>query len=206
MNVVVIGAGGHARSTCDVLLAAGEHRIVGLLDPYATEGFFSIPLLGGDDMMSSVIREGRAKGIFVALGDNGVRRRLTEQARTLGYEVVRAISPRAVVSPFASVGQGTAIMPGAIINACARVGEGCIINTNASVDHDDVIGDYCHIAPGVTLCGYVTVGGRSFIGAGARVIDRITIGEDVILGAGAVAVRDIPSCVTAIGVPARVKL
>ena len=204
MRILVIGAGGHARSACDVLLSQGEHEIIGLLDPFATEGFFGIPLLGDDMMLEKLFQSKAATGVHVALGANDVRSKLMRKAEGLGYELVSAISPHATVSRFATLGKGCIVMPGATINANTFVGNGCILNTNCSVDHDNRIGDYCHIAPGSTLCGTVTIGEGTFIGAGAKVIDKIQIGSHVMLGAGAVAVKDIPSYCTAVGVPAKV--
>lgn len=204
MNIVVLGAGGHARSVCDVLLAGGEHRIIGLVDGQATQGFFSLPLLGGDEILALLRQEERAQGAFVAIGSNAVRKKLYSRLRELGFYMVSAISPNAHVSPYATVGPGTAVMNGVVIGPCARVGEGCIINTNASIDHDDEIGDYSHIAPGAALSGGVIVGAGAFLGTGCRVIDGIHIGKDVILGAGATAIRDLPDGVTAVGVPARI--
>jgi len=204
MKIVVIGAGGHARSVCDILLQQGMHEIIGLVDPIAQEGFFDIPLLGDDCLLVPIIGEQKAQGAFVALGSNKIRKKLMLQVEELGYEIISAISPYSVISRFATIGKGTVVMPGAIVNANAVIGQGCILNTNCSIDHDDVIGDYCHIAPGATICGTVVVGESSFIGAGARIIDKIAIGDKVMLGAGAVAIRNIPSDCTAVGVPAKV--
>lgn len=204
MKIIVVGAGGHARSVCAVLLDAGEHEIVGLLDPDATEGFFGIPLLGGDELMPSLLSAGEAQGAFIAVGSNRIRRKLFERAAGLGYQMVSAISPHAHISRLAIIGSGVACMPGAVVHANASLGDGCILNTNASLDHDVRIAPFCHIAPGVAISGSVSVGEGSFIGVGARIIDKITLGAGVMLGAGAVAIRDLPARCTAVGVPAKI--
>lgn len=72
------------------------------------------------------------------------------------------------------------------------------------------------IGANVTLVSSVTIGMRSkplfpvigdgvFIGAGARVLGNITIGDNVSIGANAVVLTDVPSNMTAVGVPARIK-
>lgn len=204
MNIVVIGAGGHSRSVCDVLQQAGEHTIVGLLDAHAQEGFLGIPLLGGDGLLPELLASGRAQGVMVAIGANAVRARITHSVAAMGYVPVNAVHPRAVVSPHARLGAGICVMAGAVLNVNVTVGDGCIINTNASVDHDTAIGDFCHIAPGVAISGGVVIGEGSFLGTGSRVIDGIRIGPHTMLGAGGAAVRDIEGYCTAVGVPARV--
>ena len=50
----------------------------------------------------------------------------------------------------------------------------------------------------------VHIGRRCWIGFGAAVMKGVSLGEDAIVAAGAVVTRDIPSGVTAAGVPARV--
>lgn len=204
MRIVVVGAGGHARSVCDILLASGAFELVGLLDPGAGEGFFGIPVLGADALLPELIRSDRELGAFVALGDNRLREEKTRELEQLGYGIVNAVSPHAVISPFATLGRGIAIMPGAIVNACAVIGDGCILNTNCSVDHDTLVGAFSHVAPGATLCGRVTVGRRCFVGAGATVIDTLRLGDDLVLGAGSTAIRSLPGGHTAVGVPARI--
>lgn len=96
-------------------------------------------------------------------------------------------------------------MAGVVINAGTAIGDGAVINTGATVDHDCKIGAYCHVAPGVNLAGCVTLEEGVFLGIGSRVIPGIQIGEWTTVAAGAVVVRDLPSRVVAMGIPARVK-
>lgn len=203
-RIVVIGAGGHARSVCDILMRDSENEIVGLIDKPGAKGFWGLEVLGDDECLPELLKEGLATHAFVALGDNRHRRKLAERLCSLGYLMVNAISPHAVISAHACLGRGIALMPGAIIGPNAVIGDGSVVNTNASVDHDAKIGPFCHIAPGSTLCGTVCVADEVFVGAGARVIDSVSIGEGSIIGSGAAVVRDIPAHCTAVGVPARV--
>jgi len=66
-----------------------------------------------------------------------------------------------------------------------------------------VVGDYVHVGPGARLTGGVQLGEGVFIGAGAVVVPGRRIEAWTIVGAGAVVVLDLPSGVTARGVPAR---
>ena len=94
-------------------------------------------------------------------------------------------------------------MAGAIVNPEARLGRQCIINTKASVDHECVLDDGVELAPGATLCGIVHLGINAWVCTGATVLPRINIGADAIVGAGAVVIRDVPTGVTVVGVPAK---
>ena len=202
--VVVIGSGGHAKVVIELVRAEGKYQIKGCTG-LGGGGFVlgDVPILGTDSVLPAIWADGTRRA-FVAIGDNHLRLRLFAQVSEMGFELINAVSPNAVVSPSATLGRGIAIMAGAIINASAEIGDGAIINTNAGVDHDCRIGRGAHIGPGSTLAGNVEIGCESFLGARTCVIPGIRIGSRAIVGAGSVVVRDIPDDVTAMGVPARI--
>jgi len=202
--VVIVGSGGHAKVVIELIRAEGRYQVKGCTG-LGESGFVlgDVPILGTDSVLPAMLANG-AKKAFVAIGDNHLRLRLLAQVLEMGFELINAVSPNAVVSPSATLGRGIAIMAGAIINASAEIGDGAIINTNAGVDHDCRIGRGAHIGPGSTLAGNVEIGCESFLGARTCVIPGIRIGSRAIVGAGSVVVRDIPDDVTAMGVPARI--
>jgi len=162
-----------------------------------------VSVLKGDDNLEHLYDKGYTR-LFVAIGSNALREHLANSATQIGYKLVNAISPKAIVSPSASLGVGVAIMAGVVINADTRVEDLAIINTGATVDHDCYIGKAAHIAPQCGLAGHVMVGDQSFLGIGCKVIPHVKIGKQAILGAGSVVISDIHPGVTAVGVPARV--
>lgn len=203
-KIIVIGAGGHSRSVCDILLQDSENEIVGLIDDANVKPFWNLKVLGSDKDIPALMKNGIATHAFVAIGNNKLRKELYKYAISVGYSMINAISPNAIISPHAYIGQGVALMPGSVIGPNSYIGDGTIVNTNASVDHDDKIGSFCHIAPGTAVCGSVIIGDETFIGAGARIIDTISVGPEVVVGAGAVVTKDIHSKCLAVGVPARI--
>jgi UDP-perosamine 4-acetyltransferase len=202
--VVIIGTGGHAKVVIELIRAEAKYQIKGCTG-LGESGFVlgDVPILGTDSVLPALLVNG-AKKAFVAIGDNYLRLRLLGQLSELGFELINAVSPHAVVSPSATLGRGIAIMAGAIINASTQIGDGAIINTNAGVDHDCRIGSGAHIGPGSALAGNVEIGCESFLGAGTCVIPGVRVGSRAIVGAGSVVVRDLPDNVTALGVPARI--
>ncbi len=202
-GIIIVGAGGHSKVCIELLRAMGESiaYCVGATD--SPDNCLGVPILQGDANLSFLRSEGYSR-VFVAVGSNRLRERLSALYIGLGYQFISAISPRAVISPSARLGRGVAVMPGAVINAESVIGDLSIINTGATVDHDCRIGQAVHIAPQCALAGNVTVGNQSFLGVGCKVIPEIRIGERVRVGAGAVVICDIESDATAVGVPARV--
>jgi UDP-perosamine 4-acetyltransferase len=201
-GIVMLGAGGHAKVCIELLQAMGETVAYCIAGADAPSHCLDVPVLAGDEQLARLRDEGYARA-FVAIGANKLRGRLGANALQLGYELVNAISPRAVVSPSARLGKGIAIMAGAVVNADAVIGDLTIINTGATVDHDCDIGAAAHIAPQCALAGNVNVGTGSFLGVGSKVIPGIRIGKGSTIGAGGVVIRDIADGTTAVGVPAK---
>jgi UDP-perosamine 4-acetyltransferase len=202
-EIVVVGAGGHAKVCVELLRAMGEHVAYCIGGRNGAAACVGVPVLEGDEHLARLARDGYSK-VFIAIGSNQLRERLATSAIAHGWRLVNAISPQAIISPSARLGHGIAIMAGAVVNAEASIADLAIINTGATIDHDCQIGEAVHIAPQCGLAGNVSIGRLSFLGVGCKVIPGVTVGEAVIVGAGSVLTRDIASNVTAVGVPARV--
>jgi UDP-perosamine 4-acetyltransferase len=202
VDVVIIGGSGHAKVVLEIFLCLDSYRVVGLVDPNIRGEVLGVPILGGDDLLLPMYERG-LRHVFVAVGDNRLRQRITTRVRSQGFLVPAAISPRANVSGTARIGEGAAVMGGVTINADARVGPGAIVNTNASIDHDCVIGAFAHCAPGTHLAGGVYVDEGAFLGVGVSAIPNVRIGAWSLVGAGAAVTADLPAGIVAVGVPAR---
>lgn len=202
-GIIVVGAGGHAKVCIELLEANNEHVAYCVGGQDSPNQCVGIPVLKGDENLER-LRDAGYSRIFVAIGSNALRQQLAATAIELGFRLVNAISPQAVISPTARLGTGIAVMAGATINAEATIADLAIINTGATVDHDCKIGHAAHIAPQCGLAGGVTVGALSFLGIGSKVIPEIKIGDHVTVGAGGVVISNIGHGATAVGIPARV--
>jgi UDP-perosamine 4-acetyltransferase len=202
-DLILVGAGGHAKVVLELVRASERFRVIGCVDPGSSGDLLGVPVIGSDAVLPDLRRRG-VRHAFVALGANDVRMRVTEQVRKLGFIVPAIVSPNAVVSPTASIQPGAVLMAGVTVNALSVIGEGAIVNTNASVDHDCVVGPFAHCAPGTHLAGNVDVGEGAFLGVGACAIPGTRIGAWSTVGAGGIVIDDIPAGVTAVGVPARI--
>ncbi|RQT36242.1 acetyltransferase [Burkholderia contaminans] len=201
-EIIVVGAGGHAKVCIELLHAMGERvgYCVGGDDSPAQ--CLGIPVLKGDENLEKLHREGYTRA-FIAIGANKLRDRLAALALRLGYSLVNAISPSATISSSATIGSGIAIMAGTVINAEASVGDLSIVNTGATIDHDCRIGRAVHIAPQSALAGNVEVGDYAFLGVGSKVIPEVVIGKQAVVGAGGIVISDVSPGATVVGVPAR---
>jgi len=204
-ELIVFGAGGHAKVVIDLIERQGHYAIAGVFDDDLTrkgERFFGYQVLGtrADLPAHSSATPRRA---IVTIGDNAARAAVAAYLDQRDWRFVNAIHPRASISRGATIEPGSVVMAGCVVNADAYLGAHVILNTGATVDHDCRIEDAVHIAPGCHLCGGVSVGRGSLIGAGSTVTPGVRIGERVIVGAGSTVLRDVADGARISGVPAR---
>lgn len=197
-DVIIIGAGGHAKVIADIVLCQGHH-VLGFLDdrPEAT-GAYGIPVLG---KVADYIHYPHAR-FLIGIGSAAVRQKLAKKLEGVTWHT--AIHPTAVISRLGvSIGEGTVVMANAVISPGTRIGTHCIINSAAVVEHDNDIRDYVHISVGAKTAGTVTIGDSTWVGIGATVSNGLTVCGDCMIGAGAVIVKDIDAPGTYVGIPAR---
>lgn len=207
-QVLLLGAGGHAKGVIGFL--KHSYEILGLIekDYYSGEGLISsVPVIGTDKDLKSFYQKGITNALVTvgSTGDSSLRERLFYMAKEIGFTMINAIHPTAVISEDVKIGCGNTFMAGTIINSGTVIGDNTIINTGAIVDHDCIVEDHTHIAPGVKIAGGVFVGEGTHVGIGAVVIQGIHIGRKALIGAGTVVLRDIPDNAVVVGVPGRVK-
>lgn len=206
MKLILVGAGSHAAVAMDTLRSLGA-EVIGLVDPAWQEVgpmLGGARLLGDDDSVSAYSRSDVLLVNAIGSTRETVRRReVFERFKSLGYSFATIVHPSAVVSPSATLDEGSQVMAGCIVQAGSSLGANVLVNTAATIDHDCVIGRHVHIAPGCTLSGGVRVGPSSHIGTGAVIIENVEIGSDSLVAAGAVVTRDVASRSRVQGVPAR---
>jgi acetyltransferase EpsM len=206
MKCVIIGCGGHGRVVLDILLAAGQHQVVGFLDSNREllgRRVDGRPVLGDLSALKSIKNEHGVEGAIVAIGTNGVRRHFAETCERHDLELINAIHPSANIAHNAKLGRNVVVAAGALVCAHCQIGDSVILNTGSIVDHETMIGTATHICPGARLAGRVSVEAGAFVGIGATVIQCVRIGYEAVVGAGAVVIRDVAPLATVVGVPAR---
>ncbi len=200
-DILIYGAGGHAKGVVDVVEQCRNHKIVGLIDttPSADESLMGYEIFR--DLAALYDRDIR-HGI-VALGDNVDRFRVVKeiQARYPDFRFVSAVHPSVQMARDTSVKEGTVIMAGCCIKPFTAIGRHCIVNASATIGHDVTVEDFASVGPGCTLGGHVTVGRFTAVGLGASVIQDIAIGDNTLIGAGSVVLKDVPGNVVAYGTP-----
>ena len=199
-DVIIIGAGGHAKVIADIIYKSGDNLIGFLDDNLANKG--KEIYLGKKVLGTTKDIENYNKNYFViGIGNNSIRKKINNENNLKLYT---AIHPSAIIAQDVKIGTGSVIMAGVVINPGTVIGKNCIINTCSSLDHDNLLEDYVHISPGAHLAGTVTIKEGTWICTGATIINNITIAQNNIIGAGSVVIKDInEENGTYVGVPVK---
>ncbi|HYH13634.1 MAG TPA: acetyltransferase [Flavisolibacter sp.] len=204
--LILIGGGGHCKSCIEVIETEGRYVIEGILDQKEKKGekILDYTIIGEDDDIDSYIKKGYSFLITVGhIKTSFLRRKLYDQLKQKNASIATIISPGAMVSKHATIGEGTIIMHGAIVNAGVTIGENIILNTNCLIEHDAKVESHVHISTHAILNGAAVVEQGSFIGSNAVVTQGVLVGKDIIVGAGTVIISDLLTPGTYVGNPAR---
>ena len=195
-ELLIIGAGGHAKTIIDLVRQASHYHLAGLVaqPPPGVSEVLGVPVLGGEEVLQSLYDKGIRLMVNGdgAINRNQIRHEIFVRMAERGFAFPRIIHPKAVVEPSAEIGGGVQVFGMAFIGSAARVGFGAVINTGAIVSHDCKIGDLVHLTPGVVLAGSVEVGIGALIGMGVTTAVGVRIGEWARIGNGARINGDVP--------------
>lgn len=206
-ELVIIGAGGHARELADVVdacIQSGQDlKLLGFLDDdSSTHG----NELCGHRVLGPAawIRSNSNVRVILGIGSPQSKRAVVEQLADHPIRYQTLIHPRAEVTRWVKFGEGVVITAGCVVTNEIELGDHVHLNRLSTVGHDCVVERYAHIAPGAVVSGNVQVGVGCDVGSKACIIQNIRVGSWSVIGAGAVVISDVPANVTAVGVPARV--
>lgn len=208
-KVIILGAGGFARETIWVFRETNEERnewkILGFIDENKENHgkiICDLPILGGFEWFD----KNNYNDLYVinSIGFPKTKETVIEKAISKNLKFCSIIHPTVRMSKYIEIGKGTIITAGNILTTQIKIGNHVILNLDCTIGHDSIIEDYCTVAPGVHISGNVHLEKGVDFGTGATIIQGITIGAWSIIGAGAAVVSNIPSNVTAVGIPAKV--
>lgn len=205
-NILIYGASGHAKMIVDIIQKTNTYNLVGFIDSFKSKNLtvYNHKVLGGLDVLSTLIRTHNIKGIIIGIGNNDLRENAYYAIKEIAPKIkfVSAVHPSAILAEGITVPEGTVIMAGAIVNAEAKIGRFCLLNTKSSLGHDSVMSDFSSLSSGVTIAGNVKIGYCSSICLSSSISQGLTIGKHTVIGGGSLVLKSIGSYKLAYGTPA----
>lgn len=164
-RLLIVGAGGHGRCCLDIAREQGTYTEICFLDDaFVGKTVNDAYVIDEIAHLEKYINESTA--IFVAIGNNEVRKQLMEKVERYGGKTTSLISRDSHISTYATIEDGSVIFPGTVIEANAVLGKGSIVAANTIINHDAMVEDYCLVNSGSIVRPNVRVGTLSKIGCG----------------------------------------
>lgn len=177
-KLLIVGAGGHGRCCLDIARESYD-QIAFLDDNHINKKINDCRVI--DTINNMKLYYADYKDIFIAVGNNKLRKKLTDQASKIGFNIISLISKKSRVSKFALIDKGTVIFPGAVVESNAVIGKGGIITANTTVNHDSIIEDYVLIYSNTVVKPNTLVGSYTRIGSNCTVVfgSKVKVGSDI---------------------------
>ncbi len=150
-DLIIIGAGAHARVVLEAALLQGVYNIKGFCAddlPVGSIVFENYTIL--DNAMLANLNIDTSIFFIVAIGNIGAKELFFENALKK-FSPAIIIHPKSSVSISATIGDGAIILSNACINSASRIGKNTIVNIGVLVDHDCIIGSNVHLEVGTIV-------------------------------------------------------
>jgi len=194
-DIIILGAGGHARSCIEVVESTGKYNIVGLVtsNTEVNKPISGYRIIGHDEDLPDIYQSvASAVSGLGQIRDATLRKQVVLKAKEAGFRFPSIIASSAYVSKHVQLGEGSMVMHKTLINSGVVVGEFSIINSGAILEHGVEVGEFSHISTKVVVNGDSKVGSEVFIGSGSIVRQNLNIGRNSFISMGSLVGHDLP--------------
>lgn len=206
--IYALGIGHNSPVFIDLALACG-YEIAGLYhynNTRTSEIDHGYEIIGSfEDLFAKDSLSGMS--FLLTMGDNQIRKDLSERIIAKGGKVPTLIHPTAVISAFVQISEiGVYISPFTYVQADSSIGSNTVLLSHVNISHTTHIGNNCFVAGGATIGAYTEVGDNVFVGQGALSISAKvkSIGNNAYIGARALLTKDVPENAVVMGSPAKI--
>ena len=190
-NLIIIGSGGHALASTNVIESLKKYKIKGVVDNKSNINL-DYPFLGKDEDLPDI--RNKYESAFIGIGyikEYRTRLKIFKKLKELRFNLPTILSPKSIYSKNISIDEATIVMPGVVIGPKVEIGKNSIINTSSVLEHGTSVGSNTHISTNVTLNGDVNIGDGTFIGSGTLVKEGVSIGSNCFIKMGSIITNNI---------------
>lgn len=198
-DIILLGAGGHARDTIKNIRDFNLDRprrdrleIVCCVDDVmrAAKGeLLGIPVVRDLAVLGSRAR--RNARVLCAVGDPLNRMRFVKKAARYSPDYFTLVHPSVRLPASVKIGKGSSIFALSAVSECVTIGGHVSCNYACTVSHDTVLGDFVTLCPGVNVSGRVEVGEGVLMGTNSASANHLSIGPWSVIGAGAAVTKSV---------------
>lgn len=184
-QVVIYGLGKFAEYVAYVLAEDSDYDVVAFSVeqsylPMGLKEKDGVPIVGLDEMPTAF--PPATYMMFIAVGDNQLRKRVFGEAKMMGYRFISYVSSRALTWKDLVIGENVLITEDAVLQPYVTIGDNCILLA-PRVGHHSTVGKNCLLSC-CYLAGDVNVGNESFLGMNSTIKQGVSIAEKNIIGMG----------------------
>lgn len=190
----MLGAGSTAQLAISILAHDRNLKVVGCVDvlwPEEERTVLDVPIVGDHSVLETLHGRG-VRGALVAVSDNRIREQHFYTLDRLGYELVSAVHPSAVIGAGVRLGRGVCIAEGCILSAGVRVADNVILDAGAVVGSHADIGPNAYLGNGVVVGSGATIGRNCFLDVGVAVGRQVLVGKHNRVAAGSSLHENLP--------------
>lgn len=194
-RLIVIGTGAFAQVACEYFTHDSPYEVIAFAverEYIDAPTLFGLPVVAYEDLAELYAPE--EHHFFVAItyfGLNKVRTRLYQQTRELGYRPASYVSPEAFVWKNVELGEHCFVFEKAVIQPFATVGDNVVFWSGCFIGHHSKIGSHCFVAAHSAVNGTATVGEYTFLGSNSIVANHVNVAENCIISAGSHVMSDV---------------
>lgn len=180
-KLIIFGIGGFAEYVQYVFEEDSPYQVIG----FTVEKSFSdatqfnkLPLYHFEVLEKNIPPD--SVNLFIAVGQNDVRKRIFEKCLGNGYTMATYISSKAQTWPNLELGQNCFIGEGSVIQPFVKIGNNSI-HFGSRIGHHSVVGNHTLLS-GTTIGGSTVIGEESYLGLNSTVQQNIVVAPKNIIG------------------------
>ena len=208
MRSIIIGAGTYGEVYLAYLKEAGI-EVVGFVDDdpkYVGKAVRGIPVIGKVSDLEELRENYQLEAVYCPLGNNKLRVKFLEMARSIGLLTPNFIHPSVRIAPEVEIAiEGVYILQDTEIMPYVKIEKDVMISSGSNIIHHSHLEQGVFVSNGVNFGANVHAQKFAYCGMGCTIMTGVhTLGEDCLIGAGAVVIKDVPERAVMAGVPAKV--
>lgn len=202
-NLIIVGAGGFGREVLQCVKRINRIKPIWNIKGFIDDNLKALEEIECDYQIIGTIKDWQPKDneYFVCgIATPKVKEKVVKIMKSKGAVFETIISPRAYISDFVRIGEGT-VITGFTIGPNVVLGNFTSI-MGSMIGQESIIGDYS------TTTGYAnvvsaTLGKRVFVGSHSVIMNGLNVGDDAFICVGSIVIRNVKAGTKVFGNPAR---